>query len=91
MKDLDSRYWNPELVIQNGLEEPKERVWHELRHGTSGEAYIYEMRRIKGKFFEKMELYRFPFDVQVICGLDNWPYFYFIIRYSVFQFFITFL
>jgi hypothetical protein len=30
-----------------------------------GEAFIYEMRRVKGKFMETMELNDFPFDVQV--------------------------
>ncbi|XP_052796254.1 uncharacterized protein LOC128228793 [Mya arenaria] len=59
-------YWTPQLVLQNIFEDPKEKVWHEVRLKGRGEAYIYEMRRIKGKFFEKMELNTFPFDVQSI-------------------------
>lgn len=61
-----SQFWNPELIIQNIFEDPKQKTWHEVRHTSKGEAYIYEMRRLKGKFYETMELNDFPFDVQGI-------------------------
>ncbi|XP_060558061.1 acetylcholine-gated ion channel acc-4-like [Ruditapes philippinarum] len=61
-----TQFWNPELVLQNVFEDPKEQVWHEVRHMQHGEAFIYEMRRVKGKFMETMELNDFPFDVQGI-------------------------
>jgi len=47
------------------FEDPKEKIWHEVRYTANGEAFIYEMRRLKGKFFETMELDNFPFDIQV--------------------------
>lgn len=59
------QFWNPELVLQNVFEDPKELIWHEVTFGQHGEAFIYEMRRVKGKFMETMELNDFPFDVQV--------------------------
>lgn len=60
------QFWNPELVLQNVFEDPKQQVWHELRLTEHGEAFIHEMRRVKGKFYETMELNEFPFDVQGI-------------------------
>ena len=30
-----------------------------------GEAYLLERRRVTGKFMEQLELWDFPFDVQV--------------------------
>lgn len=62
--DFD-QFWNPELVIQNAFSDPKEQIWHEVRHTSRGHAFLYEMRRVKGKFNETMELNDFPFDVQV--------------------------
>ncbi|XP_045184248.2 acetylcholine-gated ion channel acc-4-like [Mercenaria mercenaria] len=61
-----TQFWNPELVLQNVFEDPKEQIWHEVRYMQHGEAFIYEMRRVKGKFMETMELNDFPFDVQGI-------------------------
>ncbi|KAL4216649.1 hypothetical protein ACF0H5_024372 [Mactra antiquata] len=60
------QFWNPELIIQNGMAEPKESKWNEIRYSRQGEAFIYEMRRVKGKFSETMELNDFPFDTQSI-------------------------
>ena len=60
-----TQFWNPELVIQNVFEDPKERVWHQVHYNDTGQAFMYEMKRIKGKFNETMELNEFPFDVQV--------------------------
>ncbi|KAH3838170.1 gamma-aminobutyric acid receptor subunit gamma-3-like [Dreissena polymorpha] len=59
-------FWNPELIMQNTLDEPKARVWHEVHLTDMGEAYILERRKIKGKFNETMELNNFPFDIQGI-------------------------
>ena len=35
-----------------------------------GEATVYQRRRIKGSFYERMELNQYPFDTQV-CTLRN--------------------
>ncbi|KAL4216646.1 hypothetical protein ACF0H5_024369 [Mactra antiquata] len=60
------QYWNPELSIQNIFSDPTEQLWHDVRYSGKGEAFVYEMRRVKGKFNETMELNDFPFDVQCI-------------------------
>ena len=36
----------------------------------TGEATVYQRRRIKGSFYERMELNQYPFDTQV-CTLRN--------------------
>ena len=52
-------------MIQNVFQDPKETIWHQVHYTDSGQAFVHEMRRIKGKFYETMELNDFPFDVQV--------------------------
>ena len=66
-----SQLWSPELVIQNVFLDPKETIWHQVHYTDSGQAFVHEMRRIKGKFYETMELNDFPFDVQVRCFLKG--------------------
>ncbi|RNA10090.1 Gamma-aminobutyric acid receptor subunit gamma-3 [Brachionus plicatilis] len=42
-----NRYWNPELFIENALEEPKESIRYALVN-EGNERYVVEKRRIKG-------------------------------------------
>ena len=58
-------YWSPKLFVENNLGDCKEEVWHSLKFSESGEAMVYEKRRIKGSFQEILELEDFPFDTQV--------------------------
>ncbi|XP_067667672.1 cys-loop ligand-gated ion channel-like [Haliotis asinina] len=57
-------YFDPKLNIQNNIGELKQTTWRELQTESGGETYVMERRRIKGKFFEKLELEDFPFDIQ---------------------------
>ncbi|XP_071107907.1 cys-loop ligand-gated ion channel-like [Haliotis cracherodii] len=57
-------YFDPKLNIQNNIGELKQTTWRELQTEAGGETYVMERRRIKGKFFEKLELQDFPFDIQ---------------------------
>ena len=57
-------YWNPKLYLENGLGEPKETIWYTVGYSPTGKATVYQKRRIKGIFFEKMELMEYPFDTQ---------------------------
>ncbi|XP_075242677.1 cys-loop ligand-gated ion channel-like isoform X4 [Convolutriloba macropyga] len=63
MSDL----WDPKLKIQN-LEEIKggrDEKWHTIKLGDKDPIVIYR-RRLKGSFYENMELKDFPRDVQDI-------------------------
>jgi hypothetical protein len=60
-------YWNPKLVIDNAVGDPKENVSISVAYdASSGEAFIFERRRIKATFMENLELFHFPFDIQVL-------------------------
>ncbi|KAK2161180.1 hypothetical protein LSH36_120g06032 [Paralvinella palmiformis] len=63
------KYWNPSIYVDNCIGEPKESIWHQVHYDSSGSAYIVEKRRIKGLFFEKMELKSYPFDTQIFIGI----------------------
>ena len=64
--------WDPKLKIQN-LEEIKggrDEKWHTIKLGEVDPVVVYR-RRLKGSFYENMELKDFPRDVQVkkdYCG-----------------------
>jgi hypothetical protein len=60
-----SKYWNPKLFIENVIGEPRETAFQVLTFNDHGEATVIEKRRIKGTFVENLELFEFPFDVQV--------------------------
>ena len=51
--------------------EPKEVADMGVYHDADGRATVCEKRRIAGRFFEFMELYKFPFDVQVNDDYDR--------------------
>lgn len=57
-------FWDPKLHIENGLGDLKEHTWHTVMYSEEGEATVYQKRRVKGTFFEKMELMEYPFDTQ---------------------------
>ena len=69
MSDL----WDPKLKIQN-LEEIKggrDEKWHTIKLGDKDPIVIYR-RRLKGSFYENMELKDFPRDVQVNHKVYGW-------------------
>jgi hypothetical protein len=59
-------YWNPEVYIDNIIGEPKKTSSIHTEFDANEKAYIVERRRVKGTFIESMELFEFPFDVQVL-------------------------
>ena len=72
-----SKYWNPKIYIENALNDPKQTVHHKIKkevikpsndHAEENKPqfkfWLYEYRKIKGHFFEKLELNYFPLDVQ---------------------------
>ncbi len=57
--------WDPKLYLENAMGELKESMWYIVSYNENGEATVYQRRRVKGAFFERMELNQFPFDTQV--------------------------
>ncbi|KAK7477845.1 hypothetical protein BaRGS_00030923 [Batillaria attramentaria] len=37
--------WNPQLQLENAMDDPKVTAWHDLKLSDSGEAYVLEKRR----------------------------------------------
>ncbi|CAF1171349.1 unnamed protein product, partial [Didymodactylos carnosus] len=58
-------HWNPNLIIINSIGDQKRDVWYSLAKSSDSDCLeITEHQRIKGLFWEKMELQHFPVDVQ---------------------------
>ncbi|XP_050402206.1 gamma-aminobutyric acid receptor subunit beta [Patella vulgata] len=64
-----SKYWDPRLQIENYKGDLKQTMWRDVQIGPDGEAYVLEMRRVKGTFSENLELEEFPFDTQNLSVL----------------------
>ncbi|CAF1303549.1 unnamed protein product, partial [Didymodactylos carnosus] len=60
-----STHWNPDLTVINGLGDNKHDVWYTMTT-SDGNTFpqVTEHHKITGVFWEKMELYHFPADVQ---------------------------
>lgn len=65
--------WNPKVFIDNAVGEPKFTGSQLLTKSPEGHAYVIERKRYRGTFMEQMELWEFPFDVQV--GILDWDIF----------------
>eukprot|EP00919_Chromeraceae_sp_WS-2016_P031932 GHVR01075297.1.p2 GENE.GHVR01075297.1~~GHVR01075297.1.p2 ORF type:complete len:100 (+),score=8.18 GHVR01075297.1:139-438(+) len=63
--ELGAATWVPKLYVDNATSEPKNDVWYIVKFDHQGCATVHERRRVKGNFFENMELNQFPFDTQV--------------------------
>ena len=64
-----SSNWTPMLYIENALDDSEdilsERTQYELTQSPSnGTTLVLERRIVKGKFWNKLELSNFPFDIQ---------------------------
>lgn len=58
-------YWSPKIFIENAVGDPKVTQSRMLDFDENGEAWVIDRRRVKGEFIEQLELWEFPFDVQV--------------------------
>jgi hypothetical protein len=52
-------HWNPELHIENAIGELKQEIRYKTRN-INGKCRVYEMRNVKGVFWERLELWDFP-------------------------------
>ena len=58
-------HWHPQLYIENAVGDLKEQIRYSARKSKEdNEFYVCEHRDVKGLFWEKLELYHFPSDVQ---------------------------
>lgn len=59
-------YWSPKLSVDNVVGDPKDTAFYAVTYDTPPRhlATVCETRRVKGAFFEFMELNKFPFDSQ---------------------------
>ena len=57
--------WNPKLLIENTVGEAKITSSMFLEYNNQGQAYVIERKRFRGTYLENLELFDFPFDVQV--------------------------
>ena len=58
-------YWSPKIFVENVVGDPKVTQSRMLDFSENGEAWVIDRRRVKGIFIEQLELWEFPFDVQV--------------------------
>lgn len=63
-------FWDPQIYIENAIGDVKEKdIKHRVGKLFDSEKQewflkVHIIKRIQGTFFEKLELYHFPFDVQ---------------------------
>ena len=56
--------WHPQLFIENALGDFEEEITYTVKRSVDQLIYICEHHQVKGQFWEKLELYHFPSDVQ---------------------------
>ncbi|MCC7160094.1 MAG: hypothetical protein IT281_11265 [Ignavibacteria bacterium] len=72
--DPDATAWNPNLYVKNALGDIKQEISSELVNNLDEPVYadsndndivyVWEIRKVAGTFWEKLELNSFPADVQ---------------------------
>ncbi|CAF3167192.1 unnamed protein product [Rotaria socialis] len=72
--DPDATAWNPNLYVKNALGDVKQEISSELVNNLDEPVYadtndndifyVWEIRKVSGTFWEKLELNSFPADVQ---------------------------
>lgn len=64
-ESIDSnKIWKPDLYVENALGDVKEEVHYKIIPEDNDQLMIYEIRRVRGVFYENLELENFPLDVQ---------------------------
>lgn len=56
--------WTPELQIINGIGQLQDEITYSIRYDQQCLATVTEIHRLKGIFWERMELHHFPIDLQ---------------------------
>jgi hypothetical protein len=65
LTNYSQKHWHPQLFIENAIGDLKEQIRYSAKRSKEdNQIYVCEHRDIKGVFWEKLELYHFPSDVQ---------------------------
>ena len=64
------RHWDPELFIQNAVGNLKQDIKYKIER-VDNRTMIYEMRMIKGVFWERLELWDFPLGKQTFTLFNS--------------------
>ena len=65
MEEIDwELFWDPKIIIDNARPDVKETFSRTVVR-EDGEMFVKERRRFRGTFMEQLELWEFPFDIQV--------------------------
>ena len=51
-----NKIWKPELYIENAINDVKEDIRYRIISDDQGALYVYEFRKVRGLFWEKLEL-----------------------------------
>jgi hypothetical protein len=51
-----NKIWKPELYIENAINDVKEDIRYRIISDDQGALYVYEIRKVRGLFWEKLEL-----------------------------------
>ena len=59
-----SKHWSPNLFIENVIQLSKEEISYQVEKTDDEQTIVTEVRKVKGVFWERLELQNFPFDLQ---------------------------
>lgn len=62
-QDANSLDWTPELYIENAISESNHEIFRKIIDQNS-KLKVYQVQKIKGIFWENLELENFPLDIQ---------------------------
>ena len=62
------KLWNPKVFIQNAIGNHNIKICRHVEYNNHGEAFLVETRQGSGTYTEHLQLYQFPFDMQVNYG-----------------------
>jgi len=62
--------WNPEIFVENAIGSPTQKLEYGVERDGNGTNYQVIKNRMRGTFFQQMDLYEFPFDTQVSDVID---------------------
>ena len=57
--------WNPDIFIENAIGTPTQKLEYGTERDGHGTNYQVIKNRMRGTFFQQMNMAEFPFDIQV--------------------------
>lgn len=62
--DVSKLNWKPDLYIENAINDPREEIAYKVVEDNNNSIMVSEIRKVKGLFWENLELENFPLDIQ---------------------------